>query len=183
MRQSVGCKSKEETRPRYEDALGQVSRACCECSQPSEPAQPLRRESCPAKLPAPRAAARTSLGVSSRVLRLPQPRFQSTQMAELQASARGQVFRPKTTRHTGHVTPLSGLEHAVDSCQQKSERLSVTGAQRGCRDFGQQNAVLGALLRCLRAVRSSRSSCSSLTVAKLSCPKKGCEDSCPAHKG
>ena len=60
---------------------------------------------------------------------------------------------------------------------QKAERLSVD-AQRGCRDFGQQKRR--PRVRFSGDVRSSRSSRSSLTVAKL---KGLCEDSCPAHKG
>ena len=85
--------------------------------------------------------------------------------------------RPRVIRDTAHLRGVSSMPWKPG--QQKS---GVRDAQRGWqRLWAAKTPSSRALLRCLRAVRSSRSSCSSLAVGKLSCPKKGCEDSCPAQ--
>ena len=38
--------------------------------------------------------------------------------AKMAAPVRGQAWRPKTTRHTGHSTPLRSLEHALEAWPQ-----------------------------------------------------------------
>ena len=122
----------EETRPRY------LEESCLlRDSQPSELAQPLRRENCLAKLPAPRAA-KTGLGLARESFACRNRGFRARQLGELPPSLlqRLKSFDPRShvirKRHTSEKSQAMPWKPGQQVCGP-----TLRDAQR-CRGFGQQ---------------------------------------------
>ena len=108
----------------------QWSRACCE-TQPSEPAQPVRRENCPAKLRQAKDDSRASSAPSSENCCAWRCPFCARQLGELQSLTQANSCNPD------HVS--NGIQQRSEKSRGKlwklfAERLSrLTSAQRGRR--------------------------------------------------